>query len=651
MTATVQPQILLDLNENAEPAPHEIRAGIGGRAALSQPNHFPNHFPTSSSEGFTLQPHQVEAVAAINTALTEHNSVQFISACGTGKTTSMWQIAGARKASFVLYLVPSIGLINQAINEWSRRAGRAGLNIAAVCSRADAGIAQLDSDALETDVGEVLAEVYSDAESLALWAAELNNLGTPTKPTVIFSTYASSKHVVDAQHLWGMQDFDIVFGDEAHHLVGDGKNTPMGELVKDKADGADRLRANKRVYATATPRSATVAIIEEAENASAKSKVRKFYPDFMDADSDVYGPYAYTLSFGEAIARGILVDYRVSVMTATAAEAEQLHQSSTFVDENGNTVSASMMVARQAIALASRDLGAQRFITYQNRVAAAAELATFLNASDGVPGASHISGKHSTRDRQHALSKLESEADGHIVTNVQCLSEGIDVPALDAVVFIDPKYGAVDIMQSIGRALRHSTDRMKTVGHIILVIVVPDEFDSADLDEEGRQEMLKLHSGAFAPIMAVLDELEKHDSVVAEYMTRMRAYGKFVPGAAGTAGRVVGAPGEHHTTVAARAGFDMHFFDVNGRTSAQTRQLMESISLSAAREAKKKWETIDGKWCRSHYIETAVKGGLSFEAAAAHLDDFDADAGIAPELNAALTIGVQADGDAEMVDA
>jgi predicted helicase len=582
----------------------------------------PNHFPTNSSEGFALQPHQGEAVAAINTALVGHNSVQFISACGTGKTTSMWQIAGTRDAAFIVYFVPSIGLINQAINEWSLRAGRTGLNIVAVCSRNDAGTAKLDADALETDVGEVLAVVHSDAESLALWAAEPTNMGTATKPTVIFSTYASSKHVVDAQHLWGMKDFDIAFGDEAHHLVGDGKNTPMGELVKDKADGADRLRAGKRVYATATPRSATAQIREAVEKASANSKIRKFYPDFMDADSDVYGPYAYTLSFGEAIARGILVDYRVSVMTATAVEAEQLHQSSSFIDENGNTVTPSMMVARQAIMLASRDLGAKRFITYQNRVADAAKLATFLNASDGVPGASHISGKHSTRDRQHSLSLLESEADGHIVTNVQCLSEGIDVPALDAVVFIDPKYGAIDIMQSIGRALRHSTDRSKTVGHIILVIVVPDGFNNTDLDEEGRQDFLKLHSGAFAPIMAVLDELEKHDSVVAEYMTRMRAYNKFVPGAAGTAGRVIGSPGEHHTTLAARAGFDMHFFDVNGRTPDQTRQLMESISLSAAREAKRKWEMMDDRWLLSSFIEQLVKDGLNYETAVRHIEDF-----------------------------
>jgi predicted helicase len=565
-----------------------------------------------ASAPFTLYPHQLEARAAILAAWKRSPSCQFISACGTGKTVTMFALVGAVDASLVACFLPTLALVSQTNAAWHHQAGPAGINLVAVCSDATVGSATANSnspafmDELEISVDELGCEVVSNPTDLAAWLAK--HPGTPERPTVVLSTYASAEHVVQAQESHGAPAFDVAFMDEAHHLVGEGKSVPAGERVKAKLDGQFRLLANRRVYATATPKTATRAV----KNRIASGR-RKDYPDFMDDTSEVYGPYAYTLSFGQAIARGILVDYTVSVIAVTESEmATIVADNDNVTDANGETVSAQFIVAREAIRRAYAG-GARRFLTFQNRVSSSAKLARFLHESPDVPSAGHVFGKQSSSKRDEVIRQLGVTADGFIVTNVRCLSEVVDVPSLDVVVFIDPKHSPIEVIQGIGRCLRRDDANGKVVGHVILIVIVPESLNDETLSEDDRNSIMAAHE-AFAPVFAVLSALEQHDEVVKAYMSELRV--------TGTVRRSKSRKRITDSDKAVRGDF-LHVYDFSGQPSIYAARLAKNIELIAARKAspprqREDWEDWQHReYWLTYYVE---EKGMTFDQAAEKYD-------------------------------
>lgn len=418
------------------------------------------------------RPHQVAVLADLTRALAVHDRTQLVMACGTGKTLVGRWYAQSSEANRVLVLLPSLGLVAQTLREW-RRANRGSswrFNALVVCSDPTTaeGAAERAGDAAEDVIPleegtweEVEARVTTSVRRAADWLQRRTD-----QVTVVFSTYHSSPVVSAAQQLCaGETTFDLVLCDEAHRLAG--RPSEAFATVLD----ARRIVGRKRVFMTATPR------VFAGESATS-----------MD-DPRLFGPVAHTVSFGDAIKAGLLTDYQVVVMAAGEKQS---------TGGSIDTVAAAVMRAID-------EHGLRRILTFHGSVAKASAFAAGMDGRTSVAGvpveAQHVSGRTSAAGRAAVLDWLADPAaqSARIVSNARCLSEGIDVPAVDAVAFADQRSSVVDIIQAIGRALRPSPG--KTVGTIVLPVAVEND---ADVDTE-------LSLSDFTHVWTVLRALRAHD--------------------------------------------------------------------------------------------------------------------------------------------
>jgi predicted helicase len=542
---------------------------------------------------------QLEAVRSIITAWENHHSAQMIAACGTGKTTTMATVIQQTNARHAVMFVPTLPLVAQHARTIAVQL-QGQVIFAAVCSDDTLGKkrrTRLDEPVMsEQDLG---LEVLHNADEINAWYVKH---AAATLPLVLLSTYASAQHVVDAQ--WSdnttTPEFDVAFMDEAHHLVGNGTGDVEGETIKVKDDGRHRLRAKKRLYATATPKTAS---------AKAKNQLRAGtgkHGDYMDDGSPVYGPWAYHLSFGAAIEAGILVDYEVNIVAVSNAELrDQVIEYPGLAAEDditGLTLEAQEVVAREVIRKLHTG-GVNKFLTYQNTVARAKRFADIINASGslGLPAANHVNGKQKAAVRSGIIDALSQRPDGMVLTNVQVMNEGVDSPALDAVVFIDPKYSEIDIIQCIGRVLRRNDG--KELGRVIIVVIVPDDIADLTITEEHREQLLA-DSQAFKPVFAVLNALEQHDVVIQEMMESYRITGQR----------------PRKLPVRNRRSAQIAVTGMNGLDTRLTRTLANSVNLVAARKPRQPsnkyadWEAWQKR--EDWILATMNEAGVSYDDAA-----------------------------------
>ena len=416
------------------------------------------------------RPHQVEALADLVRAFALHERVQLVQACGTGKTLIGRWHSEASDATTVLVLVPSLALLAQTLREWRRAAGWP-FQALVVCSdpTTSTGVAEratsLDEDAgtaAEPDWATVRAGVTTDSTV----AARFLRKGRPDRPQVVFSTYHSALVVAAAQAAAGVA-FDLVICDEAHRLTG----TPRAEF---RAVLEPRtIAARRRLFMTATPRTVTT------EGAYS-----------MD-DPKTFGVLAHTVTFGDAIAAGLLTDYQVLVIAGRAQDP---------VDESK---SASAVPAAVFDAIDTH--GVRRVLSFHGRIAKAAHFAEVLDGARTPGGhqvvARHVHGGMPTAARTATLEWLGDRDAGQVrvVSNARVLTEGIDVPAIDAVCFADERSSVVDIIQAIGRVLRPCPG--KRIGTIIVPITLPAAGD----DDTG------LLLSRFGVLWSVLRGLRAHD--------------------------------------------------------------------------------------------------------------------------------------------
>lgn len=431
------------------------------------------------------RPHQVAALADLTRALAVHDRTQLVMACGTGKTLVGRWYAQSSDATRILVLLPSLGLVAQTLREW-RRANRGSnwrFSPLVVCSdpttaEGAAERALEDGDAIELEErtwDEVGAQVTTSPMQAARFLSRSRD-----DVQVVFSTYHSSPVVAAAQHQ-APEAFDLVICDEAHRLAGQ-----PSEAFATVLD-ARKIVARKRIFMTATPR------VYAGEGGSSMDNPRLF------------GPVAHTVTFGEAIEAGLLTDYQVAVIGHHAGVG--VHQISPI-----GTVASAVLQAIDHHQL-------RRILTFHGGVAKAAAFAGGMDGRTtpaGVPvAAQHVSGQMRTAARTAALDWLAAgDAQGtRIVSNARCLSEGIDVPAVDGVVFADQRGSVVDIIQAIGRVLRPAPG--KQIGTIVLPVVVEDD---VDLDTE-------LSLSSFSTVWTVLRALRAHDqSLDAELVAMQRGH-------------------------------------------------------------------------------------------------------------------------------
>lgn len=464
-----------------------------------------------------LRPHQQQALDDVRAGLRVHDRGKLIMACGTGKTFTSLKIAedlvGAHGS--VLFLVPSIQLMSQSLREWMANA-EVDLRPFAVCSDVRVGRKQLQAD--EGDMATVdLAEPATTDAATLLARMKIGRHAAAPRMTVVFSTYQSIDVIIEAQRQ-GLTAFDLVICDEAHRttgvtLAGAEKSTFV------KVHDNTKLKAAKRLYMTATPRVFDDNVRRRATDADA------VLADM--GDEATFGPELHRLGFGEAVDAGLLTDYKVLVLAVDESYvAENFQQAMSESGEmklddaakligcwnglaknfgpdhaDGETVNPAPM--RTAVAFAqtinASKLATAAFPTIVDR----ALLDQPEDRAQLRVEARHVDGTMGIHDRNAHLAWLKDTAPGdtcRILTNARCLSEGVDVPALDAVLFLTPRGSQVDVVQSVGRVMRLSPG--KELGYIILPVVVPAGVTPEDALRDNER---------YRVVWQVLQALRSHD--------------------------------------------------------------------------------------------------------------------------------------------
>ena len=443
------------------------------------------------------RPYQAAAVADVIGSLGDHERTQLIMACGSGKTLVTLWVAEGRKTERVLVLVPTLLLLKQFRREWREAASLPFVDLA-VCSDADT----VEPDEWLVRADELGVPVTTDPSAIA---AFLRGAGR----RVIFATYASSARVAEAQVDTTVPDFDLVVADEAHRIAGVINLGVHHDRDHRVVLDAERIRAARRLFATATPRvygRATRRRFDDQEDIEVAS---------MD-DETLFGSVAHQLWFREAVDLDVLTDYELVAVLVTDEEVADLVRERAGVIVDGKVLDAETLATLIAVRRAIDDLGLTRAITFHHTIARARGFALALSQIELTPlapDAVHISGAMSVDERERVLHILKEPDRPTVVTNARCLTEGIDVPSLDAVAFVDPRSSAVDIVQAVGRVMRRAPGKKR--GYV----VVPVFLREADLaDPEAAVE-----GSAFAPVLDVLRALRAHDPELTADASRIKA--------------------------------------------------------------------------------------------------------------------------------
>jgi superfamily II DNA or RNA helicase len=447
------------------------------------------------------RPHQQEAIRNVVEGLQTHDRGQLLMACGTGKTlTSLW-IKEELNAKRTLVLLPSLSLLSQTLREWSATS-REEFNWICVCS--DKSVAKqdkTDDDWIE-HVSEVGVPVTSDP-------TEIRQFLRNNEEGIVFSTYQSAPLVTEAQEDANIPAFDVVFADEAHRCAG--KVSEAFGCVLD----SQKIRSDKRLFMTATPRvlSSRIKAKADAENIEVAS---------MD-DESLFGTVLHRLNFSEAISKELLTDYRVVVIGIDDPEIQaKIINRPLSATSNGVETDYETLANHISLAKAICDYDLQRVITFHGRVKGAKKFSEdhpaivdwlpTLSKTERVIQTGYVSGEMTSLERNNKIAQLRDLEEGEIgiLSNARCLSEGVDVPSLDGIAFIDPRSSQVDIIQAVGRAIRKSEE--KSFGYIILPVYI-NSFDG--IEEE-------LFKSRFAVVWKVLLSLRSQDDTLDNDLDKLR---------------------------------------------------------------------------------------------------------------------------------
>jgi len=463
-------------------------------------------------KAFSPKPYQQIAIDKVVENLDSRG--QLIMACGTGKTlTGLW-IAEALKAETTLVLLPSLLLLSKTLTEWLTHS-KEPFAYLPVCS--DDTVAKSE-DAINLSTSDLSFPSTTDANEIA---AFITNPGRK----VIFSTYQSSDRIAEAFKTNDLSPIDLIIADEAHRCAG-------------KADSAystvlnnDQIPAVKRLFMTATPR---------IFQSSFKKKASDSGVEVVSMDDEaVFGSVLHKLSFGEAIEQDLLTDYQVVVVGIDNPSYSSMITKRTLVKTDTDIQSdAQSFASHIGLAKAIKNYDLTRVISFHSRVSSARDFANKLpevvnwmpsdTKPDGELLTNHVSGAMPTNERNKNLQALGNITDDqrYILSNARCLSEGVDVPALDGVAFIDPRNSEIDIVQAVGRAIRLS--KGKAIGSIVIPVFIEDHEDPDEV----------LNSSPFKKVWAVVNALRSHDEGLGEQLDQLRqAMGK--RGTVGTSDKII----------------------------------------------------------------------------------------------------------------
>ncbi|MER5349422.1 Helicase associated domain protein [Kitasatospora sp. NPDC002551] len=567
---------------------------------------------------------QKDAVAAAVREVKDGGRATVVAATGSGKTLIAAGCARRMAArGRVLVLVPTIELLEQTAEAWSLRGGRRGPAVAA-CSR---------QEALES--AEAGGHVHAQVTTQAARIADLVGAAPEDRPVTVYATYASLERIVQAHRDFGLPAWDLVVVDEAHRTAGSAGKA-WAAIHDDTL-----VPAKRRLYFTATPRIADDRRAKDglADLADAGTDGAEKLPVLCSMDDEaVYGKTVFTWTLGQGIEHGYLADYRVLVPVVTDEDLRELLNLPAVADLRSQRSNEELLRLALQIAVlrAVADLGLRRVITFHSRVSAAREFANTLpDASQLLPDAERperiwakaVAGTDRLKDRRAAFTEFKAHTgeDGEecgILANARLLSEGIDVRAVDAICFADPKSSVIDIVQAVGRALRQSY-RQGKVSWVIIPVYLPapevgddtataDPADVHDAGEAVKAEAdAEIEASSFRTIWRVLRALAAHDARVVGRITELRAHRS--------------QAAAHTTTAKPTEGEAAEAGGAREQQPAPVESPIEWLKINARRHAARILRTVKLRafnpraveWQRMHAVATA------FHLEHGHLDPTD----------------------------
>lgn len=473
-----------------------------------------------------IREHQKEAIYSVNEYFKENDRGKLIMACGTGKTFTSLKIAEneTNKNGLVLFLVPSIALLGQALQEWSNDVDiDTKLYPICICSDSKISGKKIKGDNSIISVVDLASPATTDIEKIII---RLDEIKDKKGMKVIFSTYQSIDVIIKAQKellernkTFGI--FDLIICDEAHRTT--------GVILKDKDESNfvkvhknEFIKAKKRLYMTATPR-----LYDDSSKSKAKEKNIELCS--MD-DKNLYGEEIYRIGFGKAVEKGLLTDYKVLILTLNSSQIPKELQSIIANGENEFKVDdatkligcinglSKQILETGGIVKSTDPEPMKRAVAFCRDIKTSKKITNNLNNYSETYISSlkeeaqrkmvditsrHIDGGMNALERDELLSWLKEDSgdkECRVLTNARCLSEGVDVPNLDAVLFLSSKNSQVDVVQSVGRVMRKAPN--KKYGYIIIPVLIP----SNKKPEESLND-----NETYKVIWSVLNALRAHD--------------------------------------------------------------------------------------------------------------------------------------------
>lgn len=491
----------------------ELDKGISGTKAITEHKH--------------LLDHQKDALEAAVNYYKGHDRGKLIMACGTGKTFTSLRIAETlTNHGKLLFLVPSIALLGQTLREWSFDAQQP---IRPMCICSDSEVSRTHTKDDDTNITTVEELAFPASTSVEQIKQQLYALQHDKRKgmLVVFSTYQSIERIAAAQKSIGEElTFDLIICDEAHRTTGvtlKGDDESAFVRVHDN----NFIHARKRMYMTATPR-----LYKEADQKRAREN--EAYLCSMD-DAELYGEEIYRLGFGEAVDKNLLSDYKVLILNVEPGDVTTEVQTALSGLDNDTRKEvdaddmAKLIGCINALSKRSRydnkllrEIDPQpmhRAVAFCQNIKVSKAITNAFNACaesyyaslndkerEGLVRveARHVDGSMGAARREEHLDWLKrTRTDGfncHLLSNVRCLSEGVDVPSLDAVIFLAAKNSQVDVVQSVGRVMRRAEG--KKYGYIIIPIVVPSDVDPEKALDDNK---------TYAVVWDILNALRAHD--------------------------------------------------------------------------------------------------------------------------------------------
>ncbi len=431
------------------------------------------------------RPHQRKAISFSKKHFIKNNEIKgkLIMPCATGKSLTAFWIAQSLEVNKIIVAVPSLSLIKQSLNDWTKEYLAHGIIPEWLCVCSDASAGKVEIDEFNTDTYDLGIPTTTNKNEIVKFLRLKSK-----SPKIIFTTYQSSPRLALSAREAKMS-FDFAILDEAHKTVGV-KGKSFSTLLFDK-----NIKIKKRLFMTATER------VLRGKNDKAVS---------MD-DKNIYGSDVYVMTFKDAIEQNIISDYKILTMAISDNEVNNLVEDNRYLSEGNIEKENSAQYLASGIALKKtfKKHKIKHAISFHRSIKLAKQFQDQQERLNKIKSLRpkienlHISSRKSSGQRVELIKEF-TEHNRSLLTNARCLTEGVDVPAIDCVMFVDPKQSTIDIVQASGRALRKYEG--KDYGCILLPIVIPEDMDLEEFSE----------TTAFKKIVSIITSLSSQDERIAD---------------------------------------------------------------------------------------------------------------------------------------